>query len=46
VLEAGKIVIMLGSSAEDIRLTGDFEIKGSNTMPLQERVFFCLVDIE
>jgi beta-glucosidase len=46
VLEAGKIVVMLGSSSEDIRLTGAFEITGGNKMPIQERVFYCPVDIE
>jgi beta-glucosidase len=45
VLEPGKILVMLGSSSEDIRLTGEFEITGANPMPIQERVFFCPVDI-
>jgi beta-glucosidase len=46
VLEAGKIIVMLGSSSDDIRLTGEFEITGASKMPIQERVFFCPVDIE
>jgi beta-glucosidase len=46
VLEAGKIKVMLGSSSDDLRLTGEFEITGSKTMPVQERLFFCPVDIE
>ncbi len=46
VLEAGKIVVMVGSSSEDICLTGEFEITGGSKMPVQERVFYCPVDIE
>jgi beta-glucosidase len=45
VLEAGKITIMLGSSSEDIRLTGELEITGAGNMLVKERVFFCPVDI-
>jgi beta-glucosidase len=45
VLEAGKIIIMLGSSSDDIRLTGEFEITGAGKISVQERVFFCPVDI-
>jgi beta-glucosidase len=45
VLEAGKIILMLGSSSEDIRLTGEFMITGANKMPLEERVFFCPVEV-
>ena len=46
VLEAGKIIVMLGSSSDDIRLTGEFEITGASKISVQERVFFCPVDIE
>jgi beta-glucosidase len=46
VVEAGKIIVMFGSSSEDIRLTGGFEITGAGKMPIQERVFVCPVDIE
>jgi len=45
VLEAGKISVMVGSSSDDIRLTGEFEITGSSKMPIQERLFFCPVDV-
>jgi beta-glucosidase len=45
VLEAGKIIIMLGSSSEDIHLTGELEITGQGTIPVQERAFFCPVDM-
>jgi beta-glucosidase len=46
VLESGKIIVMLGSSSDEIHLTGEFKITGANKMPVQERVFFCPVDIE
>jgi beta-glucosidase len=45
-VEAGKITVMLGSSSDDIRLTGEFEITDASKMPVQERVFFCPVDVE
>ena len=45
VLEAGKISVMVGSSSDDIRLTGEFEITGASKMPIQERLFFCPVDV-
>lgn len=38
VVEPGQITVMIGSSAQDIRLTGSFEIVG-NTTPV-EQVFF------
>ena len=44
VLERGKIELMLGSSSEDIRLHGSFEIIGEKKMPVQQRVFVCPVD--
>lgn len=46
VLEAGKIIVMLGSSSGDIRLTGEFEITGARKISVRERVFFCPVDIQ
>jgi beta-glucosidase len=46
VIEAGKVTVMLGSSSEDIRLAGEFEIIGACKMPVQERVFVCPVAIE
>jgi beta-glucosidase len=46
VLEPGKIEIMLGSSSEDIRLRGEFEIIGAKIMPVKERVFDCPVEVE
>jgi beta-glucosidase len=46
VVEAGKIGVFIGSSSEDIRLTGEFEITGTGKIPVQERVFICPVDVE
>jgi beta-glucosidase len=46
VLEPGKIGLMLGSSSEDIRLRGVFEITGAKKMVLTERVFVCPVDVD
>lgn len=45
VLEPGRIIVMLGSSSEDIRLTGEFEITGAAKIPVAEPVFFCPVEI-
>ncbi len=43
-LEAGKIQVMVGSSSEDIRLRGDFEIIESPDMEVKNRVFVCPVE--
>lgn len=45
VVEPGRILVMLGSSSDDIRLNGEFEITGAATMPVKERVFACPVEI-
>ncbi|WKZ37399.1 MAG: glycoside hydrolase family 3 N-terminal domain-containing protein [Anaerolineales bacterium] len=45
ILEPGRILVMVGSSSDDIRLTGEFEIIGKGSMPVKERVFVCPVDI-
>ncbi|MBI3174465.1 MAG: glycoside hydrolase family 3 C-terminal domain-containing protein [Chloroflexi bacterium] len=45
VLEPGRIFVMLGSSSDDIRLRGEFEIVGAAKMLIKERVFVCPVTI-
>ena len=45
VLEPGRIVVMVGSSSEDIRLTGEIEIVGKGKTMVNERVFVCPVDV-
>ena len=45
ILEPGLINVMLGSSSEDIRLRGKFEIAGETTI-IQDRVFACPVHVE
>ncbi|MGE5250095.1 MAG: glycoside hydrolase family 3 N-terminal domain-containing protein [Bacteroidota bacterium] len=45
VLEPGRILIMVGSSSADIRLSGEFEIVGAGRMPVADRVFVCPVEI-
>ena len=44
-LEPGRIELMLGSSSEDIRLRGSFEIPGAAQLPVEKRLFFCPVDV-
>lgn len=45
VLEPGRVFLMLGSSSADIRLTGEIEIVGKGSQPVNERVFVCPVII-
>jgi beta-glucosidase len=45
-IEAGKIYVMVGSSSDDIRLNGEFEIVGEKSMAVKERVFVCPVSID
>lgn len=44
-VEAGKINVMLGSSSEDIRLRGEFEITGAKKAFVKDRVFVCPVTV-
>ena len=44
-LEPGKIFVMLGSSSDDIRLTGEFVIVGEGKMLVNKKVFICPVDV-
>ena len=46
VLEPGRIFVMIGSSSDYIRLTGEFEIVGKNKIPVEERVFVCSIDVQ
>ncbi len=45
VLEPGRIHVLLGSSSNDIRLKGEFEIIGPGKMPVIERVFVCPIEV-
>jgi beta-glucosidase len=45
-IEPGEIEVMLGSSSEDIRLHGRFEITGAKKISVKERVFICPVEVE
>ncbi len=44
-IEAGMIHVMIGSSSEDIRLSGQFEIIGPEKILVKKREFVCPVDI-
>jgi beta-glucosidase len=46
ILEPGEVQVMLGSSSEDIRACGSFEIVGEKKMLVQERLFVCPVRVE
>lgn len=45
VLEPGQIEVMVGSSSQDTRLHGTFEIIGDPVMEVKERVFACPVSL-
>jgi beta-glucosidase len=45
VVEAGRIIVMVGSSSDDIRCEDVFEIVGNQKSPLKDRLFVCPVDI-
>lgn len=45
VVEAGKIEVMVGSSSQDIRAHGEFNITSTKSLPNQQRVFVCPVDV-
>jgi hypothetical protein len=45
VVESGIIEIMIGSSSEDIRLKGEFEISGEGKVKVSQRLFECPIEI-
>ena len=46
VLEAGKIEVMVGSSSEDLRLFGSFNIIGDEKTIIEERIFVCPIELK
>ena len=45
VIEPGTVEVMVGSSSEDIRAAGSFEITGAATTIGAAKAFFCTVDV-
>jgi len=45
-VEEGKILVMVGSSSEDICLRGEFEIAGGKKTFVKDRVFVCPVSVK
>lgn len=44
ILEPGKILVMVGSSSDDIRLKDEFEITGAGKAEVKDRVLVCPVE--
>jgi len=44
-LEPGRFLVMVGSSSDDIRLQGEFELSGKQSVEVKERVFVCPVEV-
>lgn len=44
-VEPGRVLVMIGSSSEDIRLSGAFEITAGAKIPVAEREIFCPVEV-
>ncbi len=45
VLEPGRMIVMVGSSSEDIRLQGSFEVVGRQAEVINKRLFECPVEV-
>jgi beta-glucosidase len=45
-IESGKILVMVGSSSDDIRQHCDFEISGNGKTLVRNRVFVCPVQVQ
>jgi beta-glucosidase len=45
VLEAGRFLVMVGSSSEDIRLNGEFAVIGADKVEVKNRILVCPVEI-
>ena len=45
VVESGTIEVMIGSSSEDIQLTGEFDIVGETTKVGANKTFFSTVEV-
>jgi beta-glucosidase len=46
VIEPGMFRVMVGSSSEDIRLTGNFEVVGEQKVKVNERIYHCAIEVE
>jgi beta-glucosidase len=44
-VEPGRFQVMLGSSSEDIRLQGEFDVLGPKPIPVSQRMFECPVEL-
>jgi beta-glucosidase len=45
-IEPGNFIVMVGSSSEDIRCQGEFDVSGDNKIEIKERVFVCPVETQ
>jgi beta-glucosidase len=45
-LESGQFTVMVGSSSDDLRLTGTINLAGKAKYPVKDRVFVCPVTVK